>query len=92
MTGAWISDYIRHGIGAWHVFIKLNGVLCGIIVVRDFMQKRPYEKPVLEICGSMIEQTLCDDDCGSHCIGGGTGFRGGNGGKGGNWHWGHWGH
>jgi hypothetical protein len=43
--------------------------------------KRRYEKPVLEVCGSMIERTLCDDDCtGSDCFGRGMGFKGHKGG------------
>jgi hypothetical protein len=25
-------------------------------------EKKPYEKPVLEVCGPMVEQTLCEDE------------------------------
>jgi hypothetical protein len=28
--------------------------------MQDIYEKKPYEKPVLEVCGSMVEWTLCD--------------------------------
>jgi hypothetical protein len=36
--------------------------------MQKLTERRPYEKPVLEVCGSLVEQTLCEDDCtGSNC-------------------------
>jgi hypothetical protein len=29
--------------------------------MQKLTEKRPYEKPILEICGSMVESTLCED-------------------------------
>jgi hypothetical protein len=30
--------------------------------MQKLTEKRPYEKPVLEECGSMVESTLCPPD------------------------------
>jgi hypothetical protein len=33
--------------------------------MQKISEKKPYEKPVLEVCGSMVESTLCDTTDGS---------------------------
>jgi hypothetical protein len=36
-----------------------------MLEMQKITEKSPYEKPVLEVCGSLVGETLCETDDGS---------------------------
>jgi len=64
----------KHGIYLCIYLLSNNEELFATIiwwcVMRKVSEKRSYEKPMLEVCGSLVEQTLDDSTCPRRLISG----------------------